>query len=326
MENTFYPPILELYWKLFKAQGINPEKIFKPNHINIKELKTTDNRIQSSTVDKLWKDAEELIGNGYFALDAYKYWHPGCLGALGYAWLSSSTLREGFHRLARYIKVLNSETGMKLEENNGEVMISYEKQYGIGRSAAALSLLMHMCRVNYQQDLAPTKVTLWHQEPENTANYYAYFQCPIEFNTGIDSMTFPASIVDKELSAANDQLAQLNDQVLIQYLDSLSQDDLIVRVKSIIVKNLPSGSVSNNMVAEELYTSGRTLQRKLKSFGTTFKTVYETCRKELAEQYIIDGKMSLTEISFVLGFSEMSSFSRSYKRWTGHSPNANRQA
>jgi hypothetical protein len=39
IENTFYSPILELYWKLFKAQGINPEKIFKEHHINIKELK-----------------------------------------------------------------------------------------------------------------------------------------------------------------------------------------------------------------------------------------------------------------------------------------------
>ncbi len=326
MENSFYPPILELYWKLFKAQGINPERIFKPNHINIKELKTTDNRIKSSTVDKLWTDAEKLIGNGYFALDAYKYWHPGCLGALGYAWLSSLTLGEGFHRLARYIKVLNSETGMKVDEANGEVIISYEKQYSVGRSAAALSLLMHMCRVNYQEDLAPIKVTLWHSAPDDTSKYYAYFKCPVEFNTGVDSIVFPSSVVEEELSGGNNQLAKLNDQVLIQYLNSLTQDNLIARIKAIIVKNLPSGAVSSDMVAQELYTSSRTLQRKLKELGTTFKKVYEDCRKEIAEQYVAEGKMSLTEISFILGFTEISSFSRSYKRWTRHSPNAERQA
>ena len=51
MENTFYSPILELYWKLFKAQRINPENIFKKHHINIKELKVTDKIIKSSVVD-----------------------------------------------------------------------------------------------------------------------------------------------------------------------------------------------------------------------------------------------------------------------------------
>ena len=325
MENTFYPPILELYWKLFKAQGINPERVFKPNHINIKELKTTDNRIKSSTVDKLWTDAEELIGNGYFALDAYKYWHPGCFGALGYAWLSSSTLKEGLHRLIRYMKVLNSANAMAIEEANGEIIVSYEKQYSIGRSAAALSLLMHMCRINYQEELAPTKVTFWHPEPDNTSKYYSYFQCPVEFNAGVDSMIFSLHVVDKELSGSDTQLAKLNDQVLIQYLNALTQDDLIARIKAVIVKELPSGNVSNVMVAHELYISSRTLQRRLKELGTTFKKVYEDCRRELAEQYVAEGKISLTEISFILGFTEISSFSRSYKRWTGHSPNAERR-
>jgi len=324
MENTVYSPILELYWKLFKAQGINPEKIFKKHHINIKELKSTGKRIQSSTVDSLWSDAEQLIGNGTFALDAYKYWHPGCLGALGYAWLNSSTLREGFNRLVRYFKVLNSDSAMEIKEHNDEFIISYKKQYSVGRSAAAMSLLMHICRVNYLEKLSPTKVTFWHATPDDTASYYSCFQCPVSFAAGIDSMIFPVSVIDMELTGGDKQLAKLNDQVLIQYLNCLTKNDLITQVKAIIVKELPSGNISNDRVAEELYMGGRSLQRKLKDLGTSYKKVYEQCRRELAEKYIAQGKMSLTEISFILGFSEISSFSRSYKRWTGHSPNADR--
>ncbi len=311
MENTFYPPILELYWKLFKAQGINPEKIFKKHHINIKELKSTGKRIQSSTVDSLWCDAEQLIGNGTFALDAYKYWHPGCLGALGYGWLSSSTLREGCNRLVRYFKVLNSDTAMEIEELNGEFIISYKKQYSAGRSASAMSLLMHICRINYQEKLSPSKVTFWHSTPDDISSYYACFQCPVSFDTGIDSMIFPVSVIDKELSGGDKQLAKLNDQVLIHYLNCLTKNDLITQVKAIIVRELPSGNVSNDWVAEELYMAGRSLQRKLKELGTTYKKIYEECRRELAEKYIAQGTMSLTEISFILGFSEISSFSRS---------------
>ncbi|NOQ79196.1 MAG: helix-turn-helix domain-containing protein, partial [Gammaproteobacteria bacterium] len=45
-------------------------------------------------------------------------------------------------------------------------------------------------------------------------------------------------------------------------------------------------------------------------------------RHYLAEKYVTEGKMNMTEITFMLGFSELSSFSRAYKRWTGHSPRA----
>jgi len=146
----------------------------------------------------------------------------------------------------------------------------------------------------------------------------------VSFDTGIDSMIFPVSVIDKELSGGDKQLAKLNDQVLINYLNCLTKNDLITQVKAIIVRELPSGNVSNDWVAEELYMAGRSLQRKLKELGTTYKKIYEECRRELAEKYIAQGTMSLTEISFILGFSEISSFSRSYKRWTGHSPNADK--
>ena len=325
MDNSYYPPALEVLAKLVKENGINPDKLFKPHHINIKELKKTNNRIKAATVDNLWKDAESLVGNSAFALNAYKYWHPSYMGALGYAWLSSRTLREGFIRLVRYIKILNSQAGMKIEESENIVTISFEKHFNIAQSAFAMSTLMHMCKVNYQDKLEPTKVTFWHPKPKDTSKYDDYFQCPIRFNTGIDSISFPLHIVDEELSGGNAQLAKLNDQVMIKYLKLLGQDSFLIQLKAIIVKNLPTGNVSTVLVAEELYLSNRSLQRKLHELGTTFKKEFEKCRRDLAEIYINEAKMSLTEISFVLGFTEISSFSRSYKRWTGHSPNTDRQ-
>ena len=324
MDNSYYPPALELLWKLIKGQGLNPEKVFKPRHINVKELKSTDNRIKLSTIDGLWNDVEKLLGNSSFPLDVYKYWHPGYMGALGYAWLSSSTLRDGFKRLVRYIKVINSGIGFKIEEVDNELVIVLDYDTTLVRATYGLAVLTHMCRANYQEELSPVKVTFKASEPSSTSEYFSYFKCPVSFNAEVDSISFPVSVVDEELSGGNIQLAKLNDQVLIQYLDTLTEDDLIVKVKAIIVKDLPSGEVSIDMVAEELYTSGRSLQRKIKEQGTTYKKVYEECRRYLAEKYVAEGKMSFTEISFVLGFSEISSFSRSYKRWTGHSPNADR--
>jgi AraC-like DNA-binding protein len=69
----------------------------------------------------------------------------------------------------------------------------------------------------------------------------------------------------------------------------------------------------------------RNLHRKLQKEGTSFKGLLTEVRKELAKQYIQDRSKTLTEISYLLGFSEASSFSRAYKGWTGHAPSEARR-
>jgi AraC-like DNA-binding protein len=88
---------------------------------------------------------------------------------------------------------------------------------------------------------------------------------------------------------------------------------------------LGEGGVTESCVAETLNTSTRNLNRKLAKDGTNFKNLLIEIRTELAEQYIHDESLTLTEISFMLGFSEISSFSRAYRRWTGHSPSEARK-
>ena len=97
-------------------------------------------------------------------------------------------------------------------------------------------------------------------------------------------------------------------------------------VKTAILENLGEGGICETVVAESLHMSTRNLHRKLNSVDTSFKTLLLETRSELANQYINDASLTLTEISYMLGFSEISSFSRAYKRWTGQSPSAARKS
>ncbi len=78
-------------------------------------------------------------------------------------------------------------------------------------------------------------------------------------------------------------------------------------------------------MAERLFLTERTLQRRLQEAGTTFKKLLTEVRIDLADNYIRDSNLSLNEISFLLGFSELSSFSRAFKHWKGSSPRNYRQ-
>ena len=132
--------------------------------------------------------------------------------------------------------------------------------------------------------------------------------------------------MDQKLDGANPQLAQLNDQLMISTLAKLNRNNIEQRVKAAIIEQLPSGNISQEMVADELHMSVRNLQRKLKNIDTSFRELLDEIRRELAKQYVTTSDVNLSEVTFLLGFSESSSFSRAYKRWHGVTPSEVRKS
>ena len=139
-------------------------------------------------------------------------------------------------------------------------------------------------------------------------------------------LTLSLDVADELLPGNNEELAAFSDQLIARYIKSLSEHNLITRVKKAIVGYLPSGEATVDKAALDLYMSTRTLQRSLQQEGSSFHGLLNEARMELAMDYVTDPKMDLTEIAFLLGFSEQSSFSRSFKRWTGKSPAQQRKA
>ena len=180
--------------------------------------------------------------------------------------------------------------------------------------------------MNYIEDLAPVSVTFTHPKPSCSAKFYEYFRSPVVFEAPTNSLTLPLEAVDKSLPGSNPQLAELNDQVMIEYLAQLDHDRITEKVKAAIIDQLPSGNVTDENVAQDLYMSSRNLQRQLQSAGTTFTTLLNEIRQDLAQKYLRDQDTSMTEIAFLLGFSESSAFSRAFKRWIGVTPTQYRKA
>jgi AraC-like DNA-binding protein len=94
----------------------------------------------------------------------------------------------------------------------------------------------------------------------------------------------------------------------------------VQQVQSIILDNLPDGQVTDRLVASELHLSERSLQRRLKEHKTTFRYLLDGVREMVAKQYIENPVNRMSDIAFLIGFSEQSAFSRAFKKWTGKSP------
>jgi AraC-like DNA-binding protein len=322
--------LLIVLWNILESYGIDPEPLFQETALNPELMRKSGGRYRIDNIDNLWHKASEVIDDPCFGLKAAEVWHPSIFGALGYAMLASNTLRTSLERLVRYLGFLSDEDIMKLDETEEglrlTLVLSHRNVDTSEQNDAVLAVTLSMCRMNYIEDLAPVSVTLVHHKPSCSPKFFEYFRSPVLFEAPTYSLTLPIEAVDKILPGSNPQLAELNDQVMIQYLAKLDQDHITQKVKAIIIDQLPSGSVTDETVARTLYMSSRKLQRQLQSAGTTFNTILNEIRQDLAQNYLGEENNSMTEIAFLLGFSESSAFSRAFKRWMGVSPTEYRKA
>ncbi len=322
--------LMLILWNILESYQIDPEPLFQQTALNPELMRQAGGRYRINNIDQLWRKASEKIDDPCFGLNAAKVWHPSNLGALGYAMLASNTLRTSLERLVRYHSFLSDEDIIKLDETAEGLMLTLVlSERDVDKSEqhdAALALILSMCRVNYIEDLDPVSVTLVHPKPSCSARFFEYFRSPVLFDAPAYSFTLPIEAVDKILPGSHPQLAELNDQVMIEYLAKLDQDLIAQKVKARIIDQLPSGSVTDETVARSLYMSSRKLQRQLKSADTTFNTLLNEVRQDLAQKYLRDDDTSMTEFAFLLGFSESSAFSRAFKRWEGVSPTDYRKA
>ncbi len=316
--------LLLILWNILKSYKIDPEPLFREMALNPELMRKSGGRYRIENIDNLWRKASEVINDPCFGLKAAEVWHPSNFGALGYAMLASNTLRTSLERMVRYLGFLSDEDFMKLDETEEGLRLTLVMSHrNVDKSEqydAALAITLRMCRINYIEDLAPVSVTLVHPKPACSYRFFEYFLSPVFFETSTYSLTLPIEAVDKILPGSNPQLAELNDQVMIEYLAKLDQKHITYKVKATIVDQLPSGSVTNETVARTLFMSSRKLQRKLQRTGTTFNALLNEIRQELACQYLREEETSITEIAFLLGFAESSAFSRAFKRWMGISP------
>ena len=319
-----------ILWKLIEAYGHDPEALYFDVGIDPDLRNKPGARIPYTLVNELWAKATEIIDDPCFGLMAHKYWHPSYFHALGYAWLASHTLRDALNRFVRYLRIVSEKIFLKLEEGPDglTLVLSYEL---LGMRVPAqidmgMAMSIHICRLNFGEDLKPVVVNFMHAEPPCAEKYFELFKTSVRFSADRDSMTYSFADVDRYLMGANPQLARLNDQVMIEYLGKLNKDDIIDRVTAAIIDMLPSGGIADEKVAETLNMSVRSLQRRLKEVGSTFRTLLEAVRKDLASTYVRDPDIELVEVAFLLGFSDQSAFSRAFKRWTGKSPSEARKS
>ena len=267
-------------------------------------------------------------------------------GAIGFSCMTSPTVAGAFAHLARYYGVLSTAARWWLVEERGRrgagrrsaradqrLRLEYELQplpgaaTETGRALAiefALAEVVHFARLFAAAPLEIVEVLLPHAAPEEgAAAHEAHFRAPVRWGEARAALVLERRVFDVPLSKA--------DPALLAYFerqaDALAaahaadeQQELSARVRRLLVDALPAGPPSAENVARRLGVSARSLRRRLGDEGTSFQALLESTRSELAQRHLRDPQLTVSEIAFLVGFSELSPFQRAFRRWTGMSP------
>ena len=176
-------------------------------------------------------------------------------------------------------------------------------------------------------------VAFTHPSPPGAASLRRYqdaLAAPVRFDAAVTEARFPADVLDAPLPNADPSLfptlIRTAEQRLAEREREAREPAIVAEVRAAIRARLMIDAARLPEIAEQLGLSPRSLQRKLAEAGQSFSAVLDDTRRELAQAYLRDPKLSLTEIAFLLGFAEQSGFTHAFRGWFGTTPAAWRAA
>jgi AraC-like DNA-binding protein len=317
--------VAALIARTIRAYECDPVPLFRQSGIDIHRVSDPNARFPVVRMQQLWQLAVVKTGDPCFGLSAAAQFQPAVLHGLGLAWLASDTLRNALNRLVRYSRLISTAAEIHLEELDSGVELvvnppSGWTEYVYAPVDTAMAVFLRMCRSTGGSEIRPAGVTLVRPRPPCAARFDSEFGAPVAYGTEANTLAFDRTQVDAALPYANPELARINDQTVVDYLARFDRASITLQVRAHIVEQLPDGSPNQGIIADSLHISLRSLQRRLKDENTNYKTLLESTRQELALHYIRQSHRSIGEITYLLGFSEPSNFTRAFKRWTGKSP------
>ncbi|MGR1220227.1 AraC-like transcriptional regulator QhpR [Metapseudomonas otitidis] len=253
------------------------------------------------------------------------------LGAYGHVVRSAPDLPTALACMSRYIVVHSQATRLDVHFTAEHVVIDYQltdPTITQRRQDAELSisLIATSLREITDSELYPLRVEFEHAAPPRTTVHQDTFRCPVAFSAGSNRLYYGLDLLDRPLVTADARLhAALVAGMEEQRQARLAESDLVGHLSQVIAARLPHGDVSLEQVARSEGMSARTLQRRLGEQQIEFSVLVEDVRRALALEYVSHSGHNLTEVALMLGYSEASSFSRAFRRWTQLTPQQYRQ-
>jgi len=313
------------------AAGGNSGRVLGMFGLERSTLTNRDEFIASSTFARLLEAAAQETGDEYFGLHFGEQFNPKDIGALVYLVVNSPTVAAAIQNMERYFHLHNAAA---------TVHFSIERRHGYLRylltglpphalrqqNEFSMAVVQKTFRMIAGRDWKPHEVQFVHPAPAGIAEHVRVFGSRILFGRATNALVVERDFIERQVPACDHRLYRILKGNAERMLDQMPHgNDVLALANRAISASMSEGNPTLAQVAKKMFTSPRTLERRLKEHNVVFKKLLDDTRHRLALDHLRDDRDTLTQIAFLLGYSETSVFNRAFKRWTGSTPSEYRQ-
>ena len=306
--------------------GVDVEAILSKAQLSRSQLSQDSGGISVASQHRFLEFAAAETNDSLLGLHVAAEMDLRDVGILFYLAAASATVVEALEHLARYAGTANEALHLEITQRQRETVVTLRPISGHDEPRRQFSEFIALAVIRAlhkatNRDFAPSRMTFAHPRNSGLREIHRILRCPVEFLQPTDSWVLPQQVMELPIISEDHHLLQIlethADVLLSERRTTTGVRDL---VEDQLVGTLASGRMGVASIAEQLGMSERSLRRRLAEEGTSFGEVLDHLRHRLALRYLRDEHVSLKQVAWLLGYSEVGAFNHAFKRWTGIPP------
>ena len=308
-----------------EAHGVD-SKLLLADEIKQPVLETPGTaHLSYDKISRLWKRAAALTNEPAIGLIAAQYIAPSTFGPLSFAMYASRDALTAMKTYAEFSGIGSNVAVWRLRQTEDYVELAREGRAGTGAEEikdAVAAALLNICKSLGNPVLRPSRLVIGRKAPRDVTHWTTLFNVTPKFREGGGSiLRFSSDDVTIKNPSYEPEVYEVCRALLEKRLQEIRSNSFIGIVNAQIIKSMEAGNLHIDTIAKSLALSRRTLQRRLwNESHATFGELVKTIRQSRAEHYLSNTDRSIEEISYLLCYCSVSSFSRSFRKISGNSP------
>jgi AraC-like DNA-binding protein len=304
--------------------GHDPDPVLASAGFKTDQFTDPDTEIPYLAASRLLARCVADTGCRHFGLLVGERAGPSSLGVAGFMLQSAPDVGTALRSLVQHLDLHDQGGVPTLFIRGGVTGLGYAIHQSGAKAtdqiydlsiAVACNIMRRLCGEEWN----PTEVLLPHRTPQDLVPFRRFFRAPLGFNADQCAVVFPTHWLDHRIPGA-DALLYRHLEKEAAGLHELREANIVSELRGLLHKALLTGKCTTGDIARQLCMHERTLNRRLREEGTSFHQQLDDIRYAMARQYLAESEMPIARMAKALNYSDVSAFSRAFKRWAGITP------
>ena len=315
-------------------RGLPFEQLFEVVGLDPAADPAADRHLPAELYFQLWDAAMKLVRDPNFPVRVGASFDLEALEAFGFLAMSCETLSDAYERTARVRALYNVGSRWELTLDGDTLRMSWipwavDVPSELARRSVneyqVAEMLTCVCQMVGRR-LVPRRIAFRHAAPRDVSVHRELLGRAPEFEADFDGFEADADWLEQPVRGKNPKLRAYFEKQCEKLRDAFAQDPAFTAlVRQRLAANMEGGALGMAEIAQSLGISARSLHRRLTDEGTRYNDLVDQVRRQFAEQYLARPRLAVSEVAYLVGFTDPSAFFKAFRRWTGVTPSEYRQ-